>query len=181
MSPGRRFDLRRLDVAAFAAQASSVEGRFALVELERLRDSQAADAGNGDAEVSWRLSGNLAPLSGAGIRPALRIEGACTVVLECQRCLRPMPVGLAVDRRVFFVEGESAAADLDEGSDDDVLALLPSIDARTLIEDELLLALPIVAAHDVCPEPLPIANAGAEPIDPAEHPFAALAALKSSR
>lgn len=181
MSSGRRLDLRRLDVAAFATQASRVEGRTALVALERLRNSQAADAGDGDAEVSWRLSGDRMPLAGAGIRPALRIEAVATVVLECQRCLQPMPVRLEVDRRVFFVDGESAAAELDEASDDDVLAIGPSIDARTLMEDELLLALPIVAAHASCPAPLPGADAGAEPANPAEHPFAALAALKSRR
>jgi uncharacterized protein len=46
-----------------------------------------------------------------------------------------------------------------------------------LVEDELILSLPIVPRHDQCPDPLPM------PVDeldegPAAHPFQALAALK---
>jgi len=58
-----------------------------------------------------------------------------------------------------------------------VLALPRVLDLRELIEDELLLAEPLVPLHDVCPDPLP------SPTDDdaelaAEHPFAALGALK---
>jgi uncharacterized protein len=87
-----------------------------------------------------------------------------------------MVVPLQVDRRLFFVEGEDAAAALDTDSEDDVLTLEPAIDLRALIEDELLLALPLVPRHEVCPEPLPLQGEEAAPA--AEHPFAALAALK---
>jgi len=48
-----------------------------------------------------------------------------------------------------------------------------------LLEDELLLALPLVPRHDVCPEPLARAfRDAADVAEAAEHPFAALAALK---
>ena len=67
-----------------------------------------------------------------------------------------MVLPLGVDRRLFFVAGEDAAAALDTESDDDVLALEPFLDLRGLVEDELLLALPLVPRHEVCPEPLPI-------------------------
>jgi hypothetical protein len=78
-----------------------------------------------------------------------------------------------------FVAGEDAAAALDAESEDDVLALTPALDLRQLIEDELLLALPIVPRHDHCPEPLPRAFADPQgAASPAENPFAALAALK---
>ena len=50
------------------------------------------------------------------------------VTLECQRCLQPMRVPLHAERRIFFVEGEDAAAALDAESDDDVLALTPALD-----------------------------------------------------
>ncbi|MDQ2927379.1 MAG: YceD family protein, partial [Pseudomonadota bacterium] len=77
-----------------------------------------------------------------------------------------------------FVEGEDAAAALDAESEDDVLALAPAIDLQSLIEDELLLALPLIPRHDVCPEPLVQAVGGDVKPSPEEHPFAALAALK---
>jgi uncharacterized protein len=86
-----------------------------------------------------------------------------------------MVVPLSVDRRVFFVAGEDAAASLDAESEDDVLPLAP-LDVKALVEDELLLALPLVPRHEACPEPLPFEPGPEAPAS--EHPFAALAALK---
>ncbi|MDP1159869.1 YceD family protein, partial [Klebsiella variicola] len=58
-------------------------------------------------------------------------------------------------------------------------ALPRHLDARELIEDELLLALPLVPRHANCPQPLPGAGEQAEPeAEQRPNPFAALAALK---
>jgi uncharacterized protein len=103
------------------------------------------------------------------------------VWLVCQRCLNPMRLTLDVDRPIRFVRGEDQAEALDAESDDDVLALEPALDLQTLVEDELILALPIVPHHDVCPTDSATPAAGAEPEPPQEHPFAALAALKPRR
>jgi uncharacterized protein len=48
------------------------------------------------------------------------------------------------------------------------------------VEDELLLALPIVPMHERCPMPLPMAADEAPATEETDrpHPFAALAALK---
>jgi uncharacterized protein len=43
-----------------------------------------------------------------------------------------------------------------------------ALDLRALVEDELILALPMVPRHDVCPEPLPLA--GRKPEQAAEAP-----------
>jgi len=61
-----------------------------------------------------------------------------------------------------------------------VLALLPSLDLRALVEDELILALPLIPRHDTCPLPLPMSAGSAELAadGPPAHPFAALAALR---
>ncbi len=56
-----------------------------------------------------------------------------------------------------------------------MLVLEPAIDLRALIEDELLLALPLIPRHDVCPQPL--VQAAADDVERAGE-FAALAALK---
>jgi uncharacterized protein len=49
---------------------------------------------------------------------------------------------------------------------------------RSLIEDEVLLALPIVPRHDHCPVPVPLSSEPDDAGDGASHPFAALAALR---
>jgi uncharacterized protein len=56
---------------------------------------------------------------------------------------------------------------------------VPALDLADMIEDELLLAMPLVPRHARCPEPLPRAFVEDDPAsDPADNPFAALAALK---
>src|SRR5262249_20365248 len=91
---------------------------------------------------------------------------------------------LDVDRRIRFVADPEQAEALDAELEDDVLELQRHMDLRELVEDELLLALPLVPRHEgACPQPLPM-NSGASGVDdgssPAEvpHPFAALAKLK---
>jgi uncharacterized protein len=109
----------------------------------------------------------------------LHIEASTQVMLECQRCLGPFAVDVGAKRSFLFVHGENTAAELDSDSEDDVLALTRSLDVPELIEDELLLALPLVPRHETCPVPLPAAGSAASPEDEdAPHPFAALAALK---
>ena len=100
-------------------------------------------------------------------------------MLECQRCLMSVAADVTAQRSFLFVHGEDTAAELDSDSEDDVLALTRSLDVRELIEDELLLALPIVPRHETCPQPLLLASEpDAAPEEEAPHPFAALAALK---
>ena len=96
--------------------------------------------------------------------------------------LEPVVVPLRARRSFRFVAGgEDAAAQLDAELDDaldaDVLALPRVLDLHELVEDELLLALPLVPRHEVCPQPLR-APADAQPLDEPAHPFAALDALR---
>ena len=68
------------------------------------------------------------------------------------------------------------------GNDVQFARLCKALGVPELIEDELLLALPLVPRHDVCPAPLPRAFVEDDPAtDPADNPFAALAALKNDR
>jgi uncharacterized protein len=174
MASSRPLDPTKFDVAAAAAGAASTAGEWPLAALPRLASACLPGSAEAHPPVRWQATGSRAALAGAGVRPALRVVAEATVDLECQRCLQPMDVALGVDRRFFFVESEEQAAALDAESEEDVLGLEPVLDLRQLVEDELLLALPLVPRHEVCPEPLPVRDDEA----PVEHPFAALAALK---
>jgi uncharacterized protein len=179
MTGPRTHDPKRLDVAAFAAAGDSLEGRWSAEQLARLTSATLAPPEGSRGGIAWQVQGERAALVNAGVQPALDIHAATEVTLECQRCLQPMAVPLRAERRIFFVEGEDAAAALDGESEDDVLALTPALDLEALIEDELLLALPLIPRHEVCPQPLPRAFVDEESAEePADHPFAALAALK---
>jgi uncharacterized protein len=180
MAAPRPFDPRRLDVAAFAAAGGELAAEVPAEAMLRLASATLPPAdGSSRADVQWRTTGERLALAGAGVQPSLVVTASTDVTLECQRCLQPMRVALRAERRIFFVEGEDAAAALDAETEDDVLALTTSLDVPQLVEEELLLALPVVPRHDVCPEPLSRAfRDDASALEPADHPFAALAVLK---
>lgn len=179
MSASRITDPRRLDVAAFTVAGAELAGEWPQSGFVRVAGATTPGAA-APAPVRWQVRGARAALEGAGVQPSLQIEADTEVMLECQRCLQPLPLPLHIGRRIFFVAGEDAAAALDATSDDDVLALVPSLDLHALIEDELLLALPLVPRHEACVLPLSSAAGAADVASKAEaeHPFAALAALK---
>ncbi|MEP7102555.1 MAG: YceD family protein [Burkholderiales bacterium] len=177
----RDFDPLCLDVAAFAKAAGELEGRWPLLQFDRLTESAVVDAlpANG-GEVAWRARGEARAMRGGESQVWLHIGATTDVPLECQRCLKAVDVSLAIERSFLFVHGEDAAAQLDTDSEDDVLALTRALDLRELIEDELLLALPIVPRHEVCPQPLVVADDDVT-IEEKPNPFAALAALKRTK
>jgi uncharacterized protein len=179
MATGGRFDPRRFDVRSFAADAASLSGAWPLAGLARLASSAVDGSVATAPPVVWQVDGARRRLANAGAHPTLSIAAEATLSMQCQRCLQPVEVLLRAERLIFFVEGEDAAAALDADSEDDVLTLEPAIDLQALIEDELLLTLPLIPRHEVCPEPL-LGAAGADGFTPVEtgHPFAALAALK---
>jgi uncharacterized protein len=172
----RPFDPLRLDVAAFAAAGGELDGRWPLRDFDRVSAAAAEHAPTEAAPVAWQARGERRSVRQGAAETWLHLHADTTVVLQCQRCLAPVRVPLEVNRDFLFVAGEDAAARLDAAIDDDVLALTRALDLRELIEDELLLALPLVALHEQCPVPL-LAAQDAPVEEP--HPFAALAALKS--
>jgi uncharacterized protein len=173
------FDPFRLDVAAFGKVAGHLDGHWPQQDLDRLAESRLADAEIPSADaVAWNVRGESRAMRGGETQTWLHVEAETKVTLECQRCLRPVQATLKVKRSFLFVSGEEAAAQLDTGSEDDVLALTRALDLRELIEDELLLALPIVPRHEVCPTPLR-APIGDDVADDKPNPFAVLAALKN--
>jgi uncharacterized protein len=187
----REFDPFRLDVEAFARAGASLEGRWPVMQLDRLAGSAFADpeaAGSADPvagrEVAWRMRGEWRAVRGgldSDRQIWLHLDAQTELPLECQRCLKPVVTPVDVQRSFLFVRGEDAAAQLDADSEDDVLALTRALDLRELIEDELLLALPLVPRHEVCEAPLPVAfddGEAATDADAPPHPFAGLAALK---
>jgi uncharacterized protein len=173
----RDFDPAKLDVEAFAKAGASLEDAWPVARFERLASS--AVAGSESGVVSWRAKGEHRAVRAGQHQVWVHVEATTSVMLECQRCLAPVKADVAAQRSFLFVHGETTAAELDNDSEDDVLALTRALDLGELIEDELLLALPLVPRHEVCPQPLPQGDPEpAQGEEAAQHPFAALAALK---
>ena len=172
----RRSDPHKLDVAALADEAGRLDGE---IDAHRAR-TLARDA------VAARRRCRCRPCAGRRVASSVRsAAGRRSTWLHlqrarrkagpyCQRCLQPFSTLIEVDRSFRFVPTESEAEALDADSEDDVLALGPSFDLIELIEDELLLAWPLVPRHERCAQP---AHRGRR-CSRRESPFAALAALK---
>ena len=182
----KSLDPRHLDIETFARAAASLTGQWAVAALPRLAQATLPEGGEKKAErvVAWSAKGRTVQRAGAQPQIWMDLHAETAVALQCQRCLRPMEVPLDVERSLRFVPDEQQAAELDADSEEDVLAMTRNLDLLELVEDELILELPIVPRHELCPEvlavPPSVAELGeGETADTSKpNPFAALAALK---
>ncbi len=110
------------------------------------------------------------------------------VVLQCQRCLENFTLDISCDVSTAFASNERQEKKAEESKYNDILWIprREYLDPKILIEDELLLALPQIAMHDlsqcraevVLLEDESIAE-NTNDIEPMEnHPFALLKQLK---
>ena len=134
-----------------------------------------------DSMVNWQAVAELRTGSTGQMDIWLHLLAHTSVPLTCQRCMGAVQTALQVDRWYRFVASEDIAMAEDDASDEDLLVLTPQFDLMEVLEDELLMALPLVPMHDKCPV-MPEFSAGVIELqhDVADkpNPFAALAQLK---
>ena len=157
---------RPLDAVGLARSGASIERDFPIAAFARLLDRLAEPTGQAQAVAAFRQAGDW---------PAARLVVTAEVVMTCQRCLGHVRRRLASEAYLVFA-GEGAQG-LPEGSET-VTGDPHRVDFAALVEDELLLALPIIPQHEAgeaCTLP---AGAGddADTSDTAEmrRPFAGL-------
>ncbi|MGB4467090.1 MAG: YceD family protein [Azovibrio sp.] len=155
-----------IDAYRFVRESRLLEGFLDLSELPRLHDLVTKVLG----KVEYRLQGVL----GERGQPRLRLEVSGVLPLVCQRCLGAVDEALAIDCLLELIAADSEPTQ-DELENDslDFLPVAGALDVKALIEDEILLALPVAPRHAACGLPVD-ADAGEQ-----LHPFAALAALKT--
>ncbi|PUE31789.1 DUF177 domain-containing protein [Limnohabitans sp. Jir72] len=178
----KKLDPSHLDVAAFARDGASLEGQSPLAALPRLLDEQVA----GDLKaglVAWRLEGRLVPQSGGADQIWLDLHASVALPMQCQRCLTPVLEPVEAERSFRFVADEATAASLDDEAEEDILVISRDFDALALVEDELILSLPLVPLHEVCPQAMPMSAVDpefeTEAVKP--NPFGVLAGLKTGK
>lgn len=175
----RQFSPRHLDVRSFADEGGELAGEEPLrVHARLLSETQGRGA---ETPVTWSASAELRnPLH---VQPQvwLHLKADTTLSLTCQRCLMPVDVPVSVDRSFRFVGDEETAAAEDDQSEEDVLALSRSFDLVQLVEDELLMDMPLAPRHETCPPVhLEIADENFEGSSARhENPFAVLGRLKT--
>lgn len=135
-----------IDGLEFARRGNHAHGAVAVASLSRVAESLACSEGELDCDISGTRSadGHL----------ELRVQVEGELQLRCQRCLDAMPFPLHVERRLRLMA--PGAVWLDEELEEeafDAVEASKEMAVGSLIEDEVLLALPIAPRHDVCGTP----------------------------
>ena len=154
-----------LDCLEFAHSGSVLERSVGLDELPRLADLLASRTGF----LSVRLEG----LRDDEEKSWLQVDIAGEPVLYCQRCLEGVKFPLVISSRLQLIAPGEEWPDDDLADDSaDAIEAEKALAVLSLIEEEVLLALPIAPRHEQCESPSAVAG------EHGSSPFAALVALK---
>ena len=181
---------------AFAKEGQAHSETTLLQNLQRL--AQEAQALQPEMAVSWQARAELrSATKSTGATAAeediwLHLQADAAIPLTCQRCMGVVLTPVAVDQWYRFVATEDVAMAADDESEEDLLVMEPQFDLLAVLEDELLMALPLVAMHEECPVPLLLstgenewreidAASDASPAGEKPNPFAVLAQLKTKK
>ena len=132
-----------LDVDRLAEAEADVDFAVPLAELPRLRAQLANVAGEVHGHAHFRRAASI---------PVVELTLQGTARLACQRCLGAMDIGVEATAEVGLVATEADVSRVPEELEP-VLAPEGRISVGELIEEELLLTLPIVPLHaegDAC-------------------------------
>lgn len=147
----------------------TIEGVYPIARLARLQEVLHGDEGYITAKLEFGHSVGFACFKG---------KVSAKLLVECQRCLKPMETEITGSFKFALVSSEEEFELLPEefepylleGDEQSVIDLL---------EDELLLGLPMVLAHDsACSEFMLEQEKVIKAEKEAAHPFAALKSLK---
>lgn len=132
-----------IDGFAFAETGKSVRGRWAVSKLTRLRDLVSSSEG----ELQYEVRGATVEFG----RPALAVSVSGTLQLMCQRCLKEMGFPLRLEATLILAksEAEIEAQPVDPEGPDRVVGSR-EMEVGTLLEDEILLAIPFAPRHERC-------------------------------
>lgn len=166
---------KEIDPFRLAQNGLKLEGQIPQAELPRLMKSLHSSNG----VVNVKLAFDTDEIG----TPYMRGEFKTTVSIMCERCRQAMTLELNVDCLLALIIGERKIEGLAEQYDPWVLENSDPVLLSAVIEDELILALPLVPRHDEMCLPDEAWSSGDDDMemddDKPESPFAVLAKLKT--
>lgn len=158
----------QVDVWRLVAGRFCYAGDLALASLQRLRESLADTNG----VVAFEIEFGTDELDQAYVE--LRIQGELPLV--CQRTLEVYRQAVAINQRLGLIRREEQEAALPPGYEAFLVPPSGLVAPADLVEDELILALPLVPAR---PDSAVVGDEPESDPEPArENPFSALKTLK---
>jgi uncharacterized protein len=108
----------------------------------------------------------------------ISLDANIPTTVMCQRCMEPMTVDIALSLdHTVIVQSEADAYHLPDHVDACLLDTHGLLDLWALVEDELMLSLPLVPMHETCPNSVTHAPARPEVAKDRQRPFEDLAKL----
>jgi uncharacterized protein len=153
------------DPLAFAEKARHLRGELELSRLDRLANVLADKEGKVSFDLQFSKEGRI---------PCIRGHVEAWLVLQCQCCLEPLPWLVRSDVNLGVAGTVDESLRLPESLEPLLLETGATVSLADIVQDELLLGIPVIPQHPDCRLPSP---ADAAPERP--HPFAGLAHLKT--
>ena len=157
-----------VDASAFAREGRQLAGQEPVSRFERLSELIVAPSG----DVRFKVSGRSADDG----KRLLDIAVTADLEIQCQRCLEALSWPVATSSRLLLVPPDQALPDEELEEDEfDSIHAASDFDLLTMVEDEILLALPFAPRHKDCKAPGPTEGAVKE------SPFAVLGQLRAGK
>ncbi|MDT8364429.1 MAG: YceD family protein [Nitrosomonas sp.] len=162
-----------INTLTFSRTADSLSGSILPENFVRLRDFLAENTGR----VDYVLSGGMDNYG----KPILNVVVRGMITLYCQRCLNKMVHPLDIESGLTLAGSNDELARYDEDSCVDAILASEALDVHALIEDEIILGLPLSPRHPDISCSMLDKQQATQDQDNKPHPFAALKSLKRSR
>lgn len=168
-----KFIPEHIDPFRFAEQGLRLDGYVKVIDMHRL----SANLGPNNDPVAVQLQFGVDEQGVTYLKGHLETK----LTLQCQRCMEPYIYEIISDFVLGIVSTLDEIDALPDGYEP-ALAKEGQLALRELIEDELILNLPIIPKHEpeVCKVQLPLVNSGWEQ-GKGENPFRVLETLKDKQ
>lgn len=132
-----------IDGLDFARTGSKLKGTWPVADFPRLRDALQAD----DGTLAYAVRG----VPDERGRPALNLRVEGTLSLVCQRCLGALEFPLHIEVSLLLAASQAEIdAEPFEAEGPERIVAGREMAVHDLIEDELLLAIPLAPRHERC-------------------------------
>ena len=175
----------QLDIRSFAQEGAQLSGNLLLSKLERLaQDLYRLDANLASKTIQWTARGSVMPISSGVAQQWLHVNIGLRAPMQCQRCLEAVELPVQIERDFRFVKNEEEANAQDDEAEEELLVISKQFDLLELIEDEIIMALPMVPLHETCPKKVKLASSSEDfeaALGEKPNAFAVLGVLKKAK
>ncbi len=189
---------QHFDYIRYTEARNKLKGEIALSSCTRLVELVSPEMGLMTNKTSPKLDQNIYLELQFGVDEVANrfVTGSVitTLLLTCQRCMQPVTFKVEIDLALAFIKKRDDEADIAGMYDSFYIENSDPIDLYALVEDEIILSLPLIAKHerttdgseqcvavqsvDKEPDEIDIAYTEAQKQGKVENPFAVLKQIK---